>query len=108
MRSLSRGGDRGNIVGRFRGVVIIIIRKTQDFERAGPMGETANKTAFLKPGDQAMNAGFGFQAQGFFHLVKRGRDAMIAKVIIDIDQQFVLLARQHDFFRTSNKNKPNT
>jgi hypothetical protein len=56
------------------------------------MGQAAQETALLEPGDQAMDAGLRLQPQRFLHLIEGGRHAVVVEPLVDEQEQFVLLA----------------
>jgi competence protein ComEC len=75
--------------------VLDIVGQAQDLDGAGAVGQAADEAALLERGDQAVNAGFGAQAQGLLHLVEGGRDAIALHPLVDEHQEFVLLPGQH-------------
>ncbi len=81
------GGGRGSgdISGHF-----------ENFQGAGAVGQAADKTALLKPGDEAVNARLGFQPQGILHFVVGGGNAGLFQAFVDEHQQFVLFLREHE------------
>ena len=56
------------------------------------MWQAAQEAALLKPRDQAMDARLGLEPERFFHLIERGRDAVVVEALVDEHQQFILLA----------------
>ena len=72
-----------------------LVRQAQHFERAGPVGEAADETALLEPGDQPVDTRLGFEPEGVFHLIEGGRNAGRVEPFVDESEKLVLLARQH-------------
>ena len=72
-----------------------IVGKLEHFQGAGALFHAAQEAALFQGGDQAVDAGLGFQVQRFLHFVKGGRNAAFAHPFMDEHQQFILFARQH-------------
>ena len=72
-----------------------VVGQAQNFDGPRPVRQAADEAPFLEPGDQAVNAGFGFKPQGVLHFVEGGRDAGFAELLVDIHQKFVLFPGQH-------------
>src|ERR1700730_5228356 len=47
-----------------------LLRQFYDFQRPRAMRQPSDKPALLKPADQAVDAGFGFEVQSILHLVE--------------------------------------
>ena len=71
---------------------------TLNLDGARPVGQAADETAFLKAGDQTVDTGLGFQAQGILHFVKGGGNAVLLELLIEINQKFVLFPGQHRLY----------
>ena len=71
------------------------VGQLHDLNGAGAVREAADKAAFLKRRDQAVDAGFGAEVQRFLHLVERGRDAVALNPFVNEFQQVKLLLGQH-------------
>jgi hypothetical protein len=59
---------------------------------ARPVRQAAQEAALLEPGNQAVNARLGLQPKCLFHLVERGRHAVVVEALVDEQEQFVLFA----------------
>jgi len=56
------------------------------------MRQAAQEAALFEACDQAMDARLGLEPKRLFHLVERGRNAVVVEALVDEHQQFVLLA----------------
>ena len=72
-----------------------IVGQLEHFQGAGALFHAAQEAALFQGGDQAVDAGLGFEVQRLLHFVERRRDAGLAQAIVDKAKQFVLFARQH-------------
>ena len=86
------GRKRGDIAGLG---LIEVVRQAQHLDRPGPVGQAADELALLEAGDQAVDAGFGLQAQRLLHFIEGGRDPVTVQVIVDEEQQLMLFFGQH-------------
>src|SRR5690554_5032889 len=59
------------------------------------MRQSANEAALFQRRDQPMYAGFRGKVERLLHLVERGRNAGLLQPLMDVQQEFVLLVRQH-------------
>ena len=66
-----------------------------DFQRAGAVGQPADKSTLFQRGDQTVDARLGFQLQRILHFVKRRRHAVDLDPLTDEVKQFQLFACQH-------------
>ena len=81
------------------------IGQPQHFQRTRPVGQAADEAALLQRRDQAVDAGLGSEVERVLHFVEGGRDAGFLQPLMDEQEKFVLLARQH---RTSPRNQIKT
>ena len=75
-----------------------IVGKFEHFQRPRPLFHTAQEATLFQGGDQAVDAGFGFQVQRLFHLIEGRRNAGFAHPLVNEHQQLVLFAGQHAVF----------
>ena len=71
------------------------IGQPQHFQRARPVGQPADEAALLERRDQPVDAGLRRKVERILHLVEGGRNAGFLQPLVDEQQQFMLLARQH-------------
>ena len=69
--------------------------QTQNFERAGAIGQATDEAAFLEREDQPVNARFRPQIERVLHLVEGRRHARLLQTLMDEAQQIVLFFGQH-------------
>src|SRR5262249_27064500 len=91
------------VAGRRRG----LLRQADDLERSRAVRQAADKAALLEAADEPVDARFGAQGERVLHLVKRRRHAGRGKRVVDVDQELVLLFRQHGVIPSSGT-KPRT
>ena len=72
-----------------------VVGQLEHFQGAGALFHAAQEAALFQGGDQAVDAGLGFEVQRLLHLVEGGRDAAFAHPLMDEHQEFILLAGQH-------------
>ena len=82
----------GSSTSRSRGH---IVRLTQHFKRAGPVGQAADEPAFLKRRDQAVHARLRLEIERILHFLKRRRNPTLFETGLDETDQLVLLAGKH-------------
>ena len=71
------------------------LRQANHLERAGPVRQPPDEAALLERGDEPVDAGLRPEVERVLHLVEGGRDAALLQPLVDEQQQFELLARQH-------------
>src|SRR5258708_962520 len=96
--ALDHGRLEAGLAGLLSGLLgggLLVLRQAHHFQRAGAVGQAMDEAALLEPGDQAVDARLGLEAEGRLHLVEGRRDTMLGEVLVDENQQLVLLAREH-------------
>jgi len=59
------------------------------------VGQAAQETALFKRGDQPVDPGLRGEIERLFHFIERGRNPALLDALMDVHEQFVLLAREH-------------
>ena len=79
----------------------------QHFQRPRPVGQPADEAALLQRRDQPVDAGFRRKVQRILHFVEGRRDAGLLQPLVNEEEKFMLLARQHRHFPRESNVKQN-
>ena len=76
-------------------------------KRARPVGQPADEAALLQRRDQPVDAGFRREIQRILHFVEGRGDAGLLQPLMNEEEKFMLLARQHRSFPRESNVKQN-
>ena len=72
-----------------------VVRQFEHFQGAGALFHPAQEAALFQGGDQAVDAGLGFEVQRFLHFIEGGGDAGFPDSLMDEHQKLILFPGQH-------------